>query len=87
MTTDKAEYSASEALRVAFSCSADDELMGWMVKNAATSGKYWGFLRGEDGSLSDSALLPPGDYYIIAHYRNRFGVYSATPSPVFHVAE
>ena len=87
MTTDKAEYSASEALRVAFSCSADDELMGWMVKNAATSGKYWGFLRGEDGSLSDSALLPPGDYYIITHYRNRFGLYSATPSPVFHIAE
>jgi len=87
VTTDKAEYSASEALRVAFSCSADDELMGWMVKKADTSGKYWGFLRGEDGSLADSALLPPGDYYIIAHYRNRFGVYSATPSPVFHVAE
>ena len=87
MTTDKAEYAKDEALRVAFTCSTDDELMGWMVKKADTSGKYWGFFRGEDGSLADSALLPPGDYYIIAHYRNRFGVYSATPSPVFHVAE
>ena len=87
VVTDKAEYPAGEALRVAFSCSADDELMGWMVKRAATSSKYWGFLRSEDGSLADSALLPPGDYFIIAHYRNRFGVYSATTSPVFHVAE
>ena len=83
-TTDRASYKAGEPVRVACSCPSGDELVGWMVKTAADA-KYRGYLRTEDGSLSDTALLPAGDYYIIAHYRNRYGVYTATPTPVFHV--
>jgi len=87
VTTSKLDYQPGEAVQAAFSCAADDELVGWMVKKAATSAKYLGLLRAEDGSLADSVLLPPGDYYIVAHYRNRYGVYSAAVCPVFHVAD
>ena len=85
VTTDRTIYASGETVRVSFSCPSGDELVGWMVKTA-TDAKYRGYLRAEDGSLSDTALLPAGDYYIIAHYRNRYGVYTATPTPVFHIA-
>ena len=75
-----------EEVRVAFTCTLDDELVGWMVKNAAHA-KYLGVLRADDGSLADSVRLPSGDYYIIAHYRNRYGVYTATPTAVFHIGD
>lgn len=84
VTTDRTVYQSGEAVRAAFSCTLDDTLVGWMVKTA-NDAKYRGYFRAEDGSLATAALLPPGDYYIIAHYRNRFGVYCATPTPVFHV--
>ena len=84
VATDRAEYQAGESVRVAFSCTLDDELVGWMVKTS-NDAKYRGIMRNEDGSLTDSTVLPAGEYYIIAHYRNRYGVYSATPTPVFRV--
>ena len=86
VTTDRTEYKAGEPVRVAFSCAAGDELTGFMVKTTGHS-KYRGRMRGEDGTLVDSIALPAGDYYVIGHYRNRFGVYSATPSPIFHVTQ
>lgn len=82
---ERTEYQSGEPVRVAFSCTLDDELMGWMVKTSGNA-KYRGFLRAEDGSLADRAVLPAGEYYIIAHYRNRYGVYSATATPIFRVA-
>lgn len=84
VVTDRAEYQPGEAVRVSFSCTLDDELAGWMVKKS-THAKFLGIMRSEDGTLSDSAVLPAGEYYIIAHYRNRYGVYSATPTPIFRV--
>lgn len=83
VATDKQEYHSGEPIHLTFACAAGDALMGIMVKTAA-SAKYWGYIA-ENGNLPDGISLPSGDYYIIAHYRNRFGVYSATPSPVFHV--
>jgi len=81
--TDKESYESGESIRPAFTCAAGDELVGFMVKTDQ-SAKYWGYVT-ENGVLPDEITLPSGDYYIIAHYRNRFGVYSATPTPVFHV--
>lgn len=86
VTTDRTEYKAGDPVRMTFSCAAGDELTGFMVKTAGHS-KYRGRMRSEDSSLADTITLPAGDYYIIAHYRNRYGVYSATPTPIFHVAE
>lgn len=85
VTTDKECYKNGESIRPTFTCAAGDELVGFMVKTDK-SAKYWGHIA-ENGSLPDAVQLPAGDYYIIGHYRNRFGVYSATPSPVFHVAQ
>ena len=85
VTTDRTEYKAGDPVCLTFSCAAGDELVGFMVKTDK-SAKYWGHIA-ENGSLPDAVQLPAGDYYIIGHYRNRFGVYSATPSPVFHVAQ
>lgn len=86
VTTDRAEYEAGEPVRMTFSCATSDELTGWMVKTAGHS-KYRGCMRNEDGSLADTITLPAGDYYIIGHYRNHYGVYSATPSSIFHVTQ
>jgi len=86
VTTDRIQYKAGDPVQMAFSCAAGDELTGWMVKTSGHS-KYRGCMRSEDGSLADTITLPAGDYYIIGHYRNRYGVYSATACPVFHVAE
>lgn len=83
--TDRETYSEGEAVHLTFSCKLEDELVGWMVKTADDA-KYRGYLRADDGTLADTALLPAGSYYIIAHYRNRYGVYSATPTPIFHIA-
>ncbi len=83
VTTDKESYENGESIRPAFTCAAGDELTGFMVKTDK-SAKYWGYVA-DNGVLPDEITLPSGDYYIIAHYRNRFGVYSATPTPVFHV--
>lgn len=82
--TDKQNYQVGESIRLSFTCAAGDELTGFMVKteNAA---KYWGYMA-ENGNLPDSITLPEGVYYIIAHYRNHYGVYSATPTPVFRVS-
>lgn len=81
--TDKQEYPSGEQIRLSFACAAGDALMGIMVKTASAA-KYRGYIA-ENGKLPDGITLPSGDYYIIAHYRNRFGVYSATPSPLFHI--
>lgn len=81
--TDKETYWAGESIALAFSCAAGDELTGFMVKTDKSS-KYWGYVS-ENGSLPETVQLPAGDYYIIAHYRNRYGVYTATPTPIFHV--
>lgn len=83
VTTDKESYENGESVHPAFTCAACDELVGFMVKTDK-SAKYWGYVA-DNGVLPDEITLPSGDYYIIAHYRNRFGVYSATPTPVFHV--
>ena len=82
---DRETYVEGEAVHFTFSCTLEDELVGWMVKTADNA-KYRGYLRADDGTLADTALLPAGSYYIIAHYRNRYGVSSATPTPVFHIA-
>lgn len=84
VTTDRTEYPEGAAVNLTFSCTLGDTLMGWMVKTADHA-KFLGVLRSDDGTLADHAVLPAGSYYIIAHYRNRYGVYSATPSPVFHI--
>lgn len=83
VTTDKESYENGESIRLSFTCAAGDELTGFMVKTDK-SAKYWGYVA-DNGVLPDEITLPSGDYFIIAHYRNRFGVYSATPAPVFHV--
>lgn len=83
ITTDKDRYSPDETIHLAFSCEAEDELVGFMVKKEKGT-KYWGYVK-ENGILTDSLQLPEGKYYIIAHYRNPFGVYTATPTPVFCV--
>lgn len=84
VTTDRTEYQIGETVHVTFSCAAGDELVGWMVKTDKDA-KFYGYWRGEDGSLTDATTLPVGDYYIIAHYRNRYGVYTATPTPIFRI--
>lgn len=86
VTTDRTEYKAGDPVRMTFSCAAGDELAGFVVKTAGHS-KYRGRMRSEDGTLDHSIALPAGDYYIIGHYRNRYGVYSTTPSPIIHVAQ
>jgi len=83
VTTNKESYENGESIRLSFTCAAGDELTGFMVKTDK-SAKYWGYVA-DNGVLPDEITLPSGDYFIIAHYRNRFGVYSATPAPVFHV--
>lgn len=83
VATDKESYENSGSIRPTFTCAAGDELTGFMVKTD-NSAKYWGYMA-DNGILPEEITLPPGGYYIIAHYRNRFGVYSATPTPVFHV--
>ncbi len=85
IVTDKAHYQSSEPVKLTFTCPAGDELTGFMVKTAQ-SAKYWGYIA-ENGKLPDTVQLPAGDYYILAHYRNRYGVYTATPTEVFHVEE
>ena len=84
VVTDRDTYSEGETVHLTFSCELADTLVGFMVKTADHA-KYLGVSRSDDGTLADTATLPAGDYYIIAHYRNRYGVYSATPSPVFHI--
>ena len=84
VTTDRTEYPEGAAVTLSFSCTLGDTLMGFMVKTADHA-KYLGVLPSEDGTLADYVVLPSGSYYIIAHYRNRYGVYSATPSPVFQI--
>ncbi|MBQ9844197.1 MAG: hypothetical protein IJO31_08615 [Oscillospiraceae bacterium] len=84
VTTDRTQYTQGEAVHLTFTCALGDTLVGFMVKTADHA-KYLGVLRSDDGILADTVTLPAGDYYIIAHYRNRYGVYSATPSPVFHI--
>ena len=84
VTTDRTEYPEGTAAKAVFSCTQEDTLVGWMVKTADHA-KVLGILRSDDGTLADQVVLPAGSYYIIAHYRNRYGVYSATPSPVFHI--
>ncbi len=83
VTTDKESYASGENICVSCICPAGDELTGFMVKTDK-SAKYWGYVA-ENGGLPEAITLPAGDYYIIAHYRNIFGVYSATPTAVFHV--
>ena len=84
VTTDRTEYPEGTAVKAVFSCTLGDTLVGWMVKTVDHA-KFLGILRSDDGTLADQVVLPAGSYYIIAHYRNRYGVYSATPSPVFHI--
>ena len=78
------KYPEGTAVKAVFSCTLGDTLVGWMVKTTDHA-KFLGILRSDDGTLADQVVLPAGSYYIIAHYRNRYGVYSATPSPVFHI--
>lgn len=80
--TDKESYKTGEHICLAFSCSAEDTLVGIMIKKE-TGAKYWGYM--QDSGIPESLQLPTGKYYIIAHYRNPFGVYTATPTPVFSV--
>lgn len=81
---DKAEYKAGEPVRPAFSNPSGDKLVGWVVKTPGLA-KVWGYPMDEAGTIPDHAVLEPGEYRIIALYRNNFGVYSSHPCDTFTV--
>jgi len=81
---DKTNYQAGEAVCPTFSNPSGDKLVGWVVKTPELA-KVWGYPMDETGTVPDHATLEPGEYRIIALYRNAFGVYSSHPCDVFTV--
>ena len=84
--TNKTHYAEGVPVKVSFVNQSTDSLLGWVVKTSDYA-KYWAYLPDGDGGISDSAILPPGSYLIIALYRNEYGIYSSRSSEVFEVKE
>lgn len=78
VSLEKAVFRAGEPIRPSFTCAAGDRLMGWVVKTREFA-KVRGFPADRDGNVPSEGLMPPGQYLIIAQYRNDFGTYISRP--------
>ncbi len=78
VTTDKTEYCKNEYIYPSFSCCSNDKHLGWIVKTNSYA-KYWGYPIADNDVIPEKASLPKGKYFIIALYKNKYGVYTSKP--------
>ncbi len=78
VTLQKTVFCPGEPVRPHFTCAAEDPLVGWVIKTREFA-KVWGYPATEDGSVPEEGTVAPGQYLVIALYKNRYGTYSSTP--------